>query len=397
VLDLPAEERFSRPVPGVGLEDIASRLADAHVLVTGGTGFLGTRLVERLLIECGARPRVLVRNYARAARLARLGLDRVTLVKGELSDEQSLARAVAGCSIVFHCAMDRASQQSNVDATNALISACLRQNARLVHVSSLAVYEPLKDGDLDESLAPVRSGLRYSDAKLEVEELVMEAVRKKALDASVILPTIVYGPYGKAWTSGAANQLTTGTLVLPDHGEGICNVVYVDDVCQAMIRAAATPAALGRRYLISGPAPVSWAALYGGIAEAIGRPGPRLVATDEMTSKGGGPLRTLRSIISDPQRLARVGPIRALAEWAKPRISPTNKARLKQLYALYQRRRVAPVYLPNPQQMALYRSRCTVRIERAVSELGYRPAYDFARGMDITGKWLRWALPTEDP
>jgi nucleoside-diphosphate-sugar epimerase len=391
VLDQTSQGGLGRPAPAADLTDIAPRLENAEVLVTGGTGFLGTRLVERLLIECAATPRVLVRNTGRVARLARLGLHRVTLVKGELGDDRSLAGAVAGCRVVFHCAMDRGNQRMNIDATNALIAACLKENARLVHVSSLAVYEPLKDGDLDESLAPVRSGLRYSDAKLDVEELVLDAVANKGLDASVILPTIVYGPYGKAWTSGAANQLATGTVVLPDHGEGMCNAVYVDDVCQAMIRAAATPAARGRRYLISGPAPVSWADLYGGIAEAIGRPGPRLVSSEELTSKGKGPLRTLRSILGDPKRIARLGPVRRLAEWAKPRISPSNKARLKQLYEIYQRRAPPPVYLPNPQQMALFRSRCHVRIDRAVSELGYRPAYDFARGMDITAQWLRWA------
>ncbi len=397
MLDRVPEGALIAPAPAADIADVAPRLENAHVLVTGGTGFLGGRLVERLLIECGAKPRVLVRDYARAAKLARFGLDRIALVQGELGDSGSLARAVAGCSVVFHCALDRGNRQSNVNGINALVAACLQQKARLVYVSSFAVYEPLKDGDLDESIAPVRSGSRYADTKLQVEELVLEAVRKDGLDASVILPTIVYGPYGKAWTTSPANQLATGTVVLPEKGEGLCNAVYVDDVCQALIRAARMPAARGRRYLISGSEPVTWATFFGSLADAIGRPGPRLVSTDELLSGAASPLRAVRLLLSDPKRITRLGPVRALAEWAKPRISPATKTRLKQLYDVYRRRSSPPVYTPSVQQIALYRSRCRVRIDRAVAELGYGPAYDFVRGMDVTAKWLRWALSIENP
>jgi len=157
------------------IADVAPKLAGAHVLVTGGTGFLGGRLVERLVLECGAKPRVLLRNHSRVASLARIGLDRIVLVKGELGDAQTLSNAVAGCSVVFHCAMDRGGRQSNIIGIDSLVAACIKYSARLIHVSTLAVYEPLPDGDLDESMPPSRSGSRYSEMKLEVEEQVMDS------------------------------------------------------------------------------------------------------------------------------------------------------------------------------------------------------------------------------
>jgi nucleoside-diphosphate-sugar epimerase len=85
-----------------------------------------------------------------------------------------------------------------------------------------------------------------------------------------------------------------------------------------------------------------------------------------------------------------------LVDWAKPRISPSAKARLKHLLSLYRRRLPAPVYKPNAQLTALYRARCRVSIERAARELGYRPVYDLVRGMNVTGMWLRWALDPEE-
>jgi nucleoside-diphosphate-sugar epimerase len=375
------------------IADVAPMLAGARVLVTGGTGFLGGRLVERLVLECGAKARVLLRDHSHIGSLARLELDRIDLVKGELGDAQSLSTAVAGCSVVFHCAMDRSDRQSNINGINSLVAACIKQNARLVHVSTIAVYQPLKDGDLDESMTPVRSGMGYSDMKLDVEEAVMEAVRTQTLDATVVVPTIVYGPYGNAWTLSPAKQLASGTVVLPNNGEGLCNAVYVDDVCQAMIRAAIVPAARGRRYLISGPTPPTWGAFFTGIADAIGRPGPRLASTDEMVRRTW--FGSVKLLLRDPKRLMSVGPIRKLAKWAGTRISHSGRARLDHLYNLYQRRLPPPVYMPNTQQLALYSARGRVRIDRAIVELGYRPAYDLTRGMQVTAEWLRRALIPE--
>ena len=76
-------------------------LTNATVLVTGATGFIGGRLAERLVVEHGARVRALVRNFGRAARLARYPIE---LVPGDLRAAESIDRAAAGCQYVFHCA-----------------------------------------------------------------------------------------------------------------------------------------------------------------------------------------------------------------------------------------------------------------------------------------------------
>jgi predicted dehydrogenase/nucleoside-diphosphate-sugar epimerase len=313
------------------LGNIAGDLERAEVLVTGGTGFIGARLVERLLAECRARPRVLLRDYSRAASIARFGLDQVKLVRGDLADRITLNRAVQGCSIVFHCAMDREDRASNIAGIRSLIDACVEHKARLVHVSTFAIYEPLTDGDLTEDMEPIRSGIPYSEMKLDVEEAVLDAVRTCGLDASIILPTIVYGPYGKSWTVFPAAQITAGSFVLPREGEGLCNAVHVDDVCQAMIRAAVAPAARGRRYLISGSEPVTWRAFYESIAEALERPGPLLLSDVGLKELNTNRVHAVKQLLANPRRLMEWAPVRSFARYAKLVLGQRARAKLKAL------------------------------------------------------------------
>ena len=71
------------------------------------------------------------------------------------------------------------------------------------------------------------------------------------------------------------DKLWYGTVILPDCGEGHCNLVYVDDVVSAMILAGLRSAALGQRFLVSGPEPVTWREFYEEMARAIGANGPQ--------------------------------------------------------------------------------------------------------------------------
>ena len=95
---------------------------DKTIAVTGATGFIGGRLVERLVLEYGARVRCLVRDYTHCASLSRLDVE---LVKCDLLSQPSLSRAVDGCSYVVHCAYSwdkdrRIARRINVEGTRNL-------------------------------------------------------------------------------------------------------------------------------------------------------------------------------------------------------------------------------------------------------------------------------------
>jgi nucleoside-diphosphate-sugar epimerase len=245
------------------------------VLVTGGTGFIGGRLVEKLVLDEGCRVRVLVRNFANAARISPYPLG---LVGGDLGDREAVEAAVRGCDVVFHCAYDFVStlagqQRTGVEGTRNIAEAALAEGVeRLVHLSTMAVYEPLAPGDVTEESPWPPSDDPYVLVKREAENLLSELHRTRTLPVVTLQPTIVYGPFSTFWTLGPVGRLRDERVQVPllDGGGAPCNAVFVDDVADAMILAATRPHVEGERFLISAEEPVTWKRFYQSLEAAVG-------------------------------------------------------------------------------------------------------------------------------
>ena len=392
----------------MSLASIDGALAGKRVLITGATGFIGGRLAERLVLEHGAEVRALVRNLAAAARLVRFP---VTVFHGDVTSVPDLAAAIEGCDVVFHCAYGTKGSQKlrawvNREGTRRVIEAARAARVRrVVHLSTLMVYGQTADGDLDETAPRRRFGNAYSDSKLDAERIALSS----GVPVTVLQPTAVYGPYGGVWTEAVLASLKKGRQILVNGGDGLANAVYVDDLVSAMILAAVKEQAVGEAFLISGEEPVTWRELYGRFASMLGDT-PRTVDMTEAEAlaywrrwKRGQPWaagEALRILIGDSKIRDRVLAARDtvwLRDFASSVLPESVQKRIKEKMSGGGGRpappasRELPILPLDPQMIAFFRAKTRVKIDKARRLLGYRPAFDFETGMDLTERWAGWA------
>jgi nucleoside-diphosphate-sugar epimerase len=242
-------------------------------LVTGGTGFIGSHLCQRLRAE-GHQVRVLARPGNPGGNLE--GLE-VELVRGDLASDADLARACAGVDWVFHLAgalkglRPEELMRVNRDGTRRLVQACAAHApglARFLLVSSQAAGGPSPGGAQARAEDdPPRPVSWYGESKLEAERVV----RDSGLPAVILRPPVVFGPRDRD-VLGFFRFAARGWLPVPGGGERRYSLVFAPDLAGGLLRAALTPCPPGTVFHLTGPA-VTWADFGRKIAAALGRPG----------------------------------------------------------------------------------------------------------------------------
>ncbi|MHC5539804.1 NAD-dependent epimerase/dehydratase family protein, partial [Singulisphaera rosea] len=180
-------------------------------LVTGGTGMLGSHIVERLVAR-GRRVRVLVRPGSRTHFLRELGVE---LFEGDLTDPDSAIEAARGAEVIYHAAAKVGDwgkwaefQSSCLDATSNLGRAALRAGVRrFVHISSTSAYgHPTEGGPPVDESAPLGQNLwkpwdYYTLSKVESERRLWELVERDRLPLTIIRPSWLYGERDRTTTA----------------------------------------------------------------------------------------------------------------------------------------------------------------------------------------------------
>ena len=225
------------------------------VLVTGATGFLGRRTVE-MLVERGFQVRALVRTPSKASSLAYLDLE---IAQGDVADSDSLKPAFEGIDYVVHAAADTSgtiegARRVTIGGTkNILDLCCSHQIQKLVYISSCSVYCPAdyKDREVVDEDAPLekypeRRGI-YSWAKSEAEKIVLDYMKKNKISAVCLRPGTIYGPGGENYSPmmGFAFKNKIFAVI---HNNKLLNLIYVDDLVQAIIAGMVQDKSTGQIY-----------------------------------------------------------------------------------------------------------------------------------------------------
>ncbi len=248
-------------------------------LVTGATGLLGSHIVEQLT-AAGEPVRALVRPTSDTGFIESCGAE---LVRGDITDADSLPAAMQGVTRVYHAAAqvgDWGPWQRFVAVTidgtaNMLAAAAAADVERFLYISSISAYGH-PDGKglvLDES-APLGVKLHkwsyYSRAKVEAEKLAWAAHQRGDLPVTVVKPSWLYGPRDRASMPRILRALRKGKGKLIGDGSNRLNLTYAGNEAEGCILAATAPSAVGESYNLSSDGEITQAEYFNKIAECIG-------------------------------------------------------------------------------------------------------------------------------
>jgi nucleoside-diphosphate-sugar epimerase len=240
------------------------------ILLTGGTGLIGSHVLERMRAD-GVPVRCLVRPKAgRALDADSLGATEV--VAGDLETGAGLKEALAGVEAVIHLAgvtkalRPKEYYDGNVAATASLLLAMGGSRARLIHVSSLAAIGPSETAGqpVGEDAEP-HPLTNYGKSKLAGERLV----RTSFPDAVIIRPPVVYGPRDTD-VFQILKPVSKGWSIEMTGGERWFSAIYVGDLAAGLVSLAASQAGAGRTYYMAHEQPVSWSGLAACAAHLMG-------------------------------------------------------------------------------------------------------------------------------
>ena len=320
-------------------------------LVTGATGFIGSRLAERLALR-GHRVSAFgaERTPQEAERRRQLESRGIRVHIGRLDDGALLRSLTRGVDTVFHLAAAQHESNAgaryfravNVEGTRNLLDACEEAGVRrFVYGSTIGVYGSARNGRLDETSATRPENI-YGLTKLEAER---EVARRGALGWTIVRISETYGP-GDRRLAKLFRLVDTSIVPIIGSGTNEHHPVYVDDLVAGLELAATIPEAVGETIVLAGKDIVATRELIESIAAALGKP--------------------LRSV------KLPLGPFLVAAVMCETGCRPFG---------------ISPPW--HRRRLDFYVKRFYFSLEKAERLLGYRPTVSFRDGARETAAWYR--------
>lgn len=251
------------------------------VLVTGATGFIGSRVVHKLLQNNVAVKALVLPREAAPAQWA----DRVEIIHGSISDPQAVEKATAGAKTIIHLAAvvgdwgdEKKFWEFTVEGSRQIFEQALKNKARVVLASSIVVYgDKIQSQSCPEETGYGKTFGPYSRTKQAQEKLGWDYHKNKSLKLSVVRPANVYGPRSGPWLHDVVNVLRSGSPGLISGGKINAGLAYVDNVADILILAGSAEKAIGRAYNASDGTDITWGQYFTDIAQMIGVKNPKSI------------------------------------------------------------------------------------------------------------------------
>jgi len=249
------------------------------VLVTGGGGFLGSSIV-RMLLGKGIAVRSLQRSDS--PDLKKLGVE---IIRGDISDRDTVINAAEGCDVIFHVAA-RAGvwgdyddyYQCNVTGTKNIIAACKAHNIqKLIYTSSPSIVFAGEDEDNINESTPYADHFltAYQETKALAEQMVL-AANNKTLATVALRPHLIWGPGDPHLAPRIIERAKAGRLRLVGKQNNLVDSTYIDNAALAHILAAEALETknncAGKAYFISNDEPITMKELINRILAAANLP-----------------------------------------------------------------------------------------------------------------------------
>jgi len=315
--------------------------------VTGGTGFIGSHLVDRLIeLDDFSEIRCLIRNNEKW-----LKGKPFTRVKGDLDDLSTLKKAVKDVDVVFHLAgrvkapTYEEFEHANVDATENLLRTAQKEGIpKVVVLSSLAAVGPSQNGSVNEEV-PMMPVSSYGKSKMQMEQMIQK-LADDSISITVLRPPAVYGP--------REDQIYSFFKMVDKHicpiiGDGEhpkISMVYVGDVVQGILKAAQYKKPGLSTYFITGNEIYSWNQIRGTASRVLGKKTVPIYIKPKYVKKIAGIIEKAGSFFGIYPVLNREKAKELILEWT-----------------------------------------CTS--EKAKRELGYDPEYSLEEGISRTIHWYQ--------
>lgn len=321
----------------------------SKILVTGATGFAGSHLTERLVGE-GQDVRILVRWGTSVDRPELCGAE---VVRGDVTDEAAVRKAIQGVDTVYHIAAlfrkakfpDSAYWATNYDGTVNMVRAAMEAGVRrFVHCSTVGVLGHIEDPPGNEN-SPYNPGDVYQCSKCEAEQAVLRYYHEFGFPAVVVRPAGIYGPGDVRWLK-LFKSIAKHRFAMIGSGKTFIHWVYISDLVDLFRLAADSPAAVGQVYIGAGDRHVTLNELAGTAAEAVNAPPPKLHIPVK-------PVHALSGVCEDVCRKFGIEP------------------------PIFRRR------------VEFFIKDRAFDITKAKRELGYSPKVDLAEGMARTVAWYK--------